>query len=223
MPMIVISGLSSFAAPELALATLIIPAAIMNGVQALQSGIGAAIGSARNHWRFIAIGLVGILISAQLVRVLPQWALFLAIGVPVTFFATLQLLGWALRFTPSQRRVAELGLGGVAGMMGGLSGIWGPPTVLYLTALNIAKQESLRIQGVVYGAGAVTLMGAHVQSGVLNLQTLPFSLAMIVPTGIGLAIGMLYGTRLDQQKFRRMTLLVLVLVGLNLIRRGIMG
>lgn len=223
MPMVIISGLGSFTSPELALASLIVPTMLTNLVQALRNGARAAIDGAKLHWRFISIALLFIIMSAQMVRILPQWGLFLALGIPVFVFAVLQLAGWRLRIKAQQRRMAELGLGSIAGIMGGVSGVWGPPTVMYLTALDVPKAESLRVQGVIYGAGAVMLLGAHLQSGVLSAQSLPFSLAMIVPTSIGLATGMALGDRLDQNKFRRLTLLVLVIAGLNLIRRGVFG
>ena len=93
----------------------------------------------------------------------------------------------------------------------------------YLTAINTPKVEQMRVQGVVYGSGALMLLVAHLQSGVLSTQTLPLSLAMLLPAVIGIYIGFLVQDRLDQEKFRRATLLVLIVAGLNLVRRGLFG
>lgn len=222
MPMIMISLMSSVMDPELALAGLILPTLVTNGMQALRQGTGAALASVWRFRLFLAVGLVALLLSAQLVRVLPQSALLLFIGVPVAFFAALQLAGWSLRLPATGRGPIEAALGAIAGFMGGFSGVWGPPTVLYLAALNTPKVESMRIQGVIYGAGAVVLAGAHLLSGVLRPETLPFSVAMILPALLGMVLGTRVHDRIDQQAFRKATLAVLLLTSLNLIRRALM-
>jgi len=222
MPMILVSGLGSVFAPEIALAALIVPTLVSNLWQAFRQGWQAALASARRHWRYLAILLVVIGLSAQLVTLLSQRQLFLILGVPVTFFAMLQLAGWAPKIRQAQRRAVEMATATVAGFIGGLSGVWGPPTVLYLTALDTPKDESKRVQGVVYGAGAVALTGAHISSGVLNMQTLPLSVAVAIPASIALVAGFKAGDRMDQERFRKITLIVLTIAGLNLIRRAMM-
>ncbi len=223
LPMIMISGLGSFLSPEAALAGLIIPALITNLWQALRNGLAQAIGSVQNHWRYLTILMFCLALSAQFVTRLPENALFLVLGVPVTIFAALQLAGWQLSIDPRNRRRAELGLGAFAGGFGGISGVWGPPTVMYLTALQTPKVEQMRVQGVVYGAGAVMLTLAHLRSGVLNIESAKLSALLVLPALLGIAMGFAVQDRLSQEKFRRATLLVLVLGGLNLIRRGLTG
>lgn len=223
MPMIMISGLGSVLDPELALAALIAPTLATNAFQALRGGWAAVIDSSKVHMRYIIIVIVMIVISAQLVRVLPDSALFLMIGVPVVIFASIQLAGVRLSFTPSQRVYAEFGFGGAAGFVGGLSGVWGPPTVLYLTALDTPKDEQMRVQGIVFGLGAVALTLAHINSGVVNTQTAPLSILLLAPALLGIFVGFQVSDRLDQVLFRRLTLIVLVIAGLNLVRRGLMG
>jgi uncharacterized membrane protein YfcA len=218
-----ISGLGSFLPPEVALAAIILPTVITNLWQALRDGLGAAWASVGRFRFYIAIVLVFIAGSAQLVRVLPDWAMYLILGLPITFFALTQLLGLHLTIRPEHRRRAEFLIGSFAGFVGGLSGVWGPPTVAYLTAIETPKAEQMRVQGVIYGAGAVVLLFAHLRSGVLNAETAPLSLALVVPALLGLALGFRLHNRLDQARFRRATLAVLVIAGLNLARRGLFG
>ena len=63
MPMIMISGLSSVIAPELALAGLILPTLATNGVQALRQGWKAAWGSIRRFRVFLMVG--GVMLLAR--------------------------------------------------------------------------------------------------------------------------------------------------------------
>ena len=223
LPMILISGLGSFMQPEIALAALIVPAVVSNVWQAFRNGLDAAVESARVHWRYLVVLAVCLALSAQLVTVLSPQVMFLSLGIPVTVFAFLQLVGFRPSIPPRRRRATEVGVGVVAGGIGGISGVWGPPTVLYLTALNTPKDEQMRVQGVVYGFGAILLGLAHLKSGVFNTSTAPLSALLLLPSLLGLAIGFALQDRIDQARFRKLTLLVLVVAGLNLIRRGVLS
>lgn len=222
MPMIMISGLSSFIAPELALAGLIVPTLVTNGWQALRQGARAAWASVKSFRVFLGVGAVMLLASAQLVALVEASLLLLLIGLVVSTFMVLGLIGWRPHLPRRSTRI-EAGVGAFAGMIGGLSGIWGPPTILYLTALDVAKRDSIRIQGVIYGLGAVLLSLSHLGSGILNARTIPFSLVLVLPAALGLWLGFQVQDRIDQRLFRRATQVVLLVAGLNLIRRGLMG
>jgi len=222
MPMIFISGLSSFLSPELALAGLILPTVVTNGVQAFRQGFDAAWASVKQFRVFLGVGAVMLILSAQLVNRVPSNALYLAIGAFVIVFTTLQLLGWRPRLTGARAKVEAL-VGAFAGLAGGVSGIWGPPTVLYLNAVGTPKQEQMRVQGVVYGLGAILLLGAHMQSGIMRAETIPFSAVLVFPAIFGTWLGFKVQDRIDQSLFRKITSCVLLVAGLNLIRRGLMG
>ena len=221
MPMILISGLSTFMAPDLALAGLILSTLITNGMQALRQGPGAAWDSVKRFRAFLLVGLVALLISSQLVAIMPVPVLLALIGGPVAIFAILQIAGWKPNLANGPSTKIEMGTGAVAGFIGGLSGVWGPPVVAYLTALDTEKREQVRIQGVIYGLGAVALTIAHIGSGVLNTTTIWLSLALIPPSVLGMWLGGLVHDRIDQQAFRRATLFVLLIAALNLMRRAI--
>ncbi|NDV02509.1 sulfite exporter TauE/SafE family protein [Pseudoroseicyclus tamaricis] len=222
MPMLMISGLSLILPPELALAGLIPPTLATNGLQALRLGPRAAWANLRRFRLYMAALLVMLLISAQLVSVLrPEW-LYLMIGGPVLLFALLMLAGWSPRLREQARLPAML-VGGLSGFVGGLSGVWGPPTVLYLTAIDLPKRDHVQVQGVIYGVGAIMLFGAHVGSGLLTWATLPFGLALTIPAVAAMRLGQQVQDRIDQKTFRRVILVVLLVAGANLIRRALAG
>lgn len=220
MPMIMVSGLGSFLSPEAAVAALIIPTVVTNLWQAGRGGFGNAWAATRSHRLYFAIVLTMIALSAQIVLLLPDGVMFLLIGVPITLFAVSQLVGWRLRIAPAMRKTAEVGVALVAGFVGGIAGTWGPFTVLYLTALDTPKRESVQVQGVLYGIAALVLLAAHVRSGVFTADRAWFSLLLCVPAGLGMLAGFRLHDRMDQDRFRHITLVVLTIAGLNLIRRG---
>lgn len=221
MPLVMISGLTAFVSPEIALAGLILPTLVGNIMQALRQGHAAAWASIRKFRAFLIAGGITMIICAQMVRIVPEQILWLLIGVPIVVFATIQLVGVRYRLS-RQRPVVDAAVGGLAGIMGAFSGVWGPPTVLYLTALDTPKYDQIRIQGVIYGLGSAALLGAHVGSGVLRAETWPFAVMLVVPAMLGIWLGSRVMDRINQQMFRRLTLFVLLLAGVNLIRRAVM-
>jgi uncharacterized membrane protein YfcA len=220
MPLVLISGLITFLPPDVALAGLILPTVTTNLFQALRQGVRAAWASTKLFKVFLIAGGVALVASAQMVRFLNAQTMLLVIGVPITFFALWQITGRS--FTLAQRSSKiEVLIGGFAGAIGGVSGVWGPPTVAYLTALGTPKHDQMRVQGVVYGLGAIALMFAHIGSGVLNRETLPFSISLVLPALAGMWLGAQIMDRIDQASFRKATLFILLVVGANLVRRGL--
>ncbi len=223
MPLIMISGMGIVIPPELVVAGIVFPIVISNGLQVARSGLGNAQAALKEHWRYTLVVCVMILVAAQFVRSIPGNLMFVVLGVPVVGLSIIQLVGWRPRITARWRRPFEWGAGWLAGVLGGLSGTWGPPTVLYLLALNTPREKQLSVQGVIYGLGSVMLLLGHLQSGILNAQTWMFSAALVPPAMIGMWVGFRLGDKFDQEKFRRVTLWVLIIAGVNLIRRGVMG
>lgn len=221
LPLIGVSLAGSFVPFEVAVALLIVPMLVSNLVQGLRGGIRPAIASARRFRLMLVVLAVTIALTAQLVVLLPERLLFGMLGVFVSGFAILQLAGWRPQFPAHHRRLVEATVGLVSGVLGGLSGIWGPPLVMYLITLDLPKTEMVRAQSLSFLLGSVVLFVAHLNSGVLDATTLPASVWMTVPTMIAMFIGYAVHDRLDQEVFRRATLIVLVLTGLNLLRRGL--
>ena len=223
MPTIIISGLAAFVSGELALAALILPTLVTNVWQALRQGVRAAWASMARFKVFLLVGGVSLVTTAQLVVRVSDSTLFLLIGVPVACFVVLQISGWTPRIAPHQRSKAEAVVGALAGGIGGVSGVWGPPTVAYLTAIETPKVEQVRVQGVVYALGATALFFAHLNSGVLRAETLPLSVAMLPPALMGMWLGQRVQDKMDQARFKRLTLIILFFGAVNLIRKGLFG
>ncbi len=221
MPMIMISAFSSFLPPEVALAGLILPTLFSNVTQAFRQGVPAAKQSARTYWRFLLATLVMIVVSAQFVRDIPQDMFLLLLGLPITAFALLQLSGRKMALRLEHRDRAEWVMGAIGGLYGGVSGVWGPPLLVYLLSIGAEKVEMIRVQGVVFLLGAVVLLVAHLQTGLMSGPNAAFSAALVIPALIGQTIGQRLQDRLDQARFRRWTQGLLVLTGANLVWRAI--
>lgn len=221
MPLIMISGFTAFLPPHQALAGLILPTVVTNVSQAFRQGVPAARETVVTYRRFILATLVLLVVSAQFVDDLPQAAFLLLLGLPITAFALLQLSGAPLALRLEHRVRAEWTLGAIGGLYGGISGIWGPPLLVYLLSTGVGKVETVRAQGVVFLLGAIVLFAAHLGTGLLAGPTLVFSALMVLPAMLGQKLGLAVQDRLDQRRFRRWTQILLVLTGANLVRQGL--
>jgi len=223
MPLIMISGMGILIDPKLVVAGIILPIVISNGLQVARAGVGSAKEAFRDFWAYILIVCVMILLSAQLVTLIPDDVMYLVLGIPVTALCAIQLAGLRIVIPEHRRKVGAVIAGFVSGLLGGLAGTWGPTTVLYLVAIETPKARQIVVQGVIYGLGSVMLLLGHLRSGILNGDTLWFSAGLLVPALLGMWVGFRIQDRIEQETFRKATLAVLFIAGLNLIRRGLFG
>lgn len=221
MPLIMISAFSSFLPPEIALAGLILPTLFTNLSQAFRQGVAAARDTAFEYRRFLIGTVVFIAISAQMFHAIPRTAYLLLLGLPVTAFAALQLAGLPLTLRLEHRPRAEWTLGIIGGIYGGVSGIWGPPLLVYLLSTGVEKQSMIRAQGVVFLIGAIALCAAHLGTGLMSGGRLAFSALLVLPAQLGMMIGYRLQDRLPQERFRKLTQALLVVSGLNLVRQAL--
>ena len=165
---------------------------------------------------FMLTALIVLLISAQLIRVIPN-ALFLGQLGDGRGFSLLQLSG--SNSLKKKSRISHAAVGALAGFVGGLSAVWGPPTVAYLTVMDVEKKEHIRTQGVIYG---ITGRWPDIQP-FIN-RDIEFEHPIYSDLGAGChtwhAFCRMIQDRIDQSVFMKATLLVLMIAGVNLIRRA---
>jgi uncharacterized membrane protein YfcA len=220
MPMIFITSMTIFIDPNMALGILILPTLIANAWQAGRQGAYAALETLYNQRWFLALACLVLLIATQMVPLLSQTLFFLCLGVLVVIFASLMLSGWQPK--GHNRQILSICCAIAAGLGGGLSGVWGPPTVMYLSKQNLEKQEQVRAQGVIYGLSAILLLLGHSKSGIVTGPVLALGAFAILPACVGTWVGFSIQDRINQRVFRITTLIILLMAGLNLIRRGFM-
>ena len=223
MPLIMVSGISMVMDPKLAIAAIIGPIVVSNLLQTFRQGMQPVIAGVKEFWRYIFIVCTAIFITAQLVPSIPSRTLYFVVGIPVLVLSLIQLLGLRFHVPPEKRNWVEPLVATTSGSIGGLTGTWGPTTVLYLMAVGTSKEKQVIVQGIVFGAGSITILFAHLKSGLLNESTGPFTLALLPAALLGMWLGFKIHDRLDQERFRQITLIVLVVAALNLLRKGIVG
>ncbi|HUS54887.1 MAG TPA: sulfite exporter TauE/SafE family protein [Thermohalobaculum sp.] len=224
LPMIGIGGIGSFMSAQETVAILVFPTVLSNLMQTMRQGIGPAVMTLRFFWKLNLLLGMTIGVAAQFVPGIPSAVMFIFLGAVICSAASLQLLGWNPRAptAPGLRALLEATTGLLAGICGGLSGVWAPPVLFFLIALDLDKVLHIRALGLSLLVGSLILVPAHFYSGLLDRVTLPMSLAMCLPMVVGMLIGQRFQDRMDQALFRKVALAVLCVAGLNLLRRGLM-
>ena len=116
MPLVMVSGISSLMDPKLALAAIIVPIVVSNGLQTFRAGWNAAVEAAREFWRYLFVVCVTIFAAAQLVPIIPTRVFYFVLGVPVVILSVIQLLGVRFSIPQARRHAAEWLAGIVSGI-----------------------------------------------------------------------------------------------------------
>ncbi len=221
LPMVSVPLLSSIVGVPTAVALMSVPALASNAWQMLQGGYFTA--AVRRLWPILVALSLGIALGARLLVSSDPRLVQAMLGTVVAVSA---LLGhFQPEVTLPRRLQAWLGpaAGLLGGLIGGLSSVFGPPIVVYLVALRLPKDEFVASIALVYFTGTIPLGAVLALHGVLGPAEALLAVLATGPVFAGLLVGQWLRARIDQAMFRRILLVMLLLIGLNLVRRALAG
>lgn len=220
LPIVTIAILLNFLPPATTLAIVVVPILVTNLWQAVRAGSMFTL--VRRFWTMILFFIIFLLVSARLVVELDTDVLFAVLGACIVLFSASSLVRPRLHpLSPETARWAGPLAGALGGMLGGISTIWGPPMMMYFLMLKLDRETWIRAVGLVWFIGSVPLALSYWGNGILNSATAPLSVAACVPGMAGIFVGEFARRRIDPETFRKVLLVTLFLIGLNLIRRSL--
>jgi len=219
LPTAVIGLLSQFTDPRQAIALLLLPTLISNTFQAYKNGMFMK--AIRLFAPFALSMIIGILVFAHFAAGVSSKNLTILVGLMIVIFVLVNVFVKPLTIPENRDLPAQLFFGSLAGIMGGLTSIWAPPLVVYLMSKRLPKDEFVGALGLLLLAGSIPLLAGYWQAGLTTPTLLGYSLAMAVPTLLGVFIGEKGRKYLSGEQFRWLLLFVFFLLGLNLIRNAI--
>lgn len=202
-----------------AICLMFVPMLVSNLVQINERGLGLSV-FIRFKWLIFALALATAVGASLTLRIDAQLA-FLAVGVASIAFSASQLVGREFVIDPSHQRWLNPIIGGFAGLLGGLTSLFGPPLVAYLVAMRLPKDEMISGLSLIYLVGTLILYVVLGSSGSFTSLVLTASAAAALPTWAGVALGRSVRNRLDEQKFRLIVTVAVGVLGLDLIRRAL--
>ncbi|MBX2880689.1 MAG: sulfite exporter TauE/SafE family protein [Granulosicoccus sp.] len=218
-PTTVVSLLAQVADARTAITVVIIPMVITNLWQVLRSS--DLIRLTFQYRTLIICMLVFIALFSQIAVRLPAAMLTAILGVVIVIYATHSLFATPFVLPPAMDRPAQWIAGATAGIMGGLVSVWAPPILLYLRAKGLDREQFVASVGIFLLAGSSVLLLSYLNNGLLGNGMWQFSTLLVIPALIGFAVGELIRRKLSAKRFERLLLWFFLIMGLNLIRRGL--
>lgn len=220
LPTAAIGILTQFTDARLAISLVVFPMLVSNAWQVYREG--KIMQTLRNYWRF-ALALMLLIAAMSFVTArIDERMLVLILGIVILLFSLANLIRMPPRLPQRFDALAQWFAGTLAGVLGGITAIWAPPTIIYLMAKRVDKNEFVRASGLLIFLGSIPLCIGFWHAGLLGGDTALLSLAMIVPTLAGFSLGELIRRRLRAERFRKLVLLIFLVIGLNLIGKAIL-
>jgi hypothetical protein len=221
MPLVIIPMLATMIGPITAMALLAVPNSVINFVQAAQSGYMA--GAFRRFWTAYPLVIIGVSVSVSLLLTkLDRDALMTLVGVVVVLIALSQLMSFTLSIPRRAERWCTPLVGIVSGLIGGATSFLGPLMVMYLVALRLEKDQFVGAIALFYMiAGTPFYIGLAV-NGYLGWTEIWASCGAAVMIWLGVLLGQRLRARASSELFRKLVLGLLIVIGANMIRKGIL-
>jgi hypothetical protein len=202
-----------------AVAVLVVPNLVMDGIQARRRGGLAA--TVRRLRSLLLFGGAGTVVGTAALAALDAQTVTLTLGGFVVLFVALNAMHVSPRVAPSWEGWLSAPVGLVAGAVGGVTNVPSLPLILYFYALGMEKDEFVRSIAVTFLAYKLVQLVSLVTLGLLDGRLFGASLALTA-VGVGaFALGLRVQDRLDARAFNRVVLVFLGTLGVWLVVRAL--
>ena len=145
------------------------------------------------------------------------------VGAVLCSYAVLSLSG--ARFSVPDGRERALGpvIGFGTGVVAGTTGTLVLPVVPYLGGLGLGRDELVQAMGLSFALSSFALGAALAAQGALAIDGLAASTLAVLPAVAGMLAGQAIRRRIAPARFRRWLFLCLLVLGANLVWRGLVA
>ncbi len=219
LPTYLLGFMTMFYEPRTAVAMILFVIMSTNMRQAfVGDNMWAIIKRLKYYCIFASIGIFCVaLVGARV----PVSVILSCVGIAIAVFSLTSLFANIPKLNHKFDTPAQIIAGIGSGILGGLTAIWGPPLAIYLMSIRMEKPQFVQSLGVMFSIQSVFLVAGFWLSGELTKSVVTIGVALMAPTFVGVYIGEKIRNRMDTTQFTRVFLWVFLLMGLNLIRRGI--
>ena len=198
--------------PSRALAIVIVPAIVTN---VWQTFVGPYLGDIiRRLWPLMVGTALGIWLNADMLT--GPYARYgtIILGLLLVIYAVIGLR----KFTFSVARSNEKWIGGIVGLITGLvsaaTGVQVLPSMPYLQAIGMEKDELVQALGVFFTVATLALAFNLTSAGLMTAATALPGVVALAASFAGMFIGQAIRSRLHPEAFRRWFLVAMIFLGL---------
>jgi uncharacterized membrane protein YfcA len=219
LPLVLVPLTSQFVEVPVAVALVSVSMVATNIVQAAEGG--RTWPAVRQVWPILLPLALGAVIGTHLLISIDRHRLNLAIGASFLVLALLLLCLPRLRIGPRAARWSGPLIGFGAGVLGGMSAIFGPPMIAYLVGLGVDPNTFVKRMAILALTASATMLLVLGGSGAMAGGDFLMSAAALIPIQLGMPLGRALRGRIPADWFRVMVLVVLALSGLDMLRRAL--
>ncbi len=218
-PTTAVSLLAQITDARTAISLVILPMIVTNAWQIWRSR--QILWVFKSYWPLLLIMIVFMGLSTQLASVVPIAYITLFLGAVISLYAATTLYKPIFKISPEKDTKAQIVAGITSGVMGGISGIWGPPIMMYLNARGISKEQFVAAAGILLFAGSSVIFVGYWKADIIGPSITLISCALLLPSMAGMILGERVRKTLSANRFERLLLWMFLIMGLNLIRRAV--
>jgi uncharacterized protein len=221
LPLVLVPLIAHFLGLPIAVALLSVPIVVTNVGQALEGGrTRAAV------YRLVPILgplIVGTVLGVHLLVSANRRALDIGAGTSFVVLAAVLLLLRRVRVHRRAERWVGPVVGLLAGVLGGVTAMFGPPLIAYQIGLGADPNTFVKNMAILALTASSTLLVTLGGAGALTGADLLVSAAAIIPIQLGMPLGRWLRRRVPPGVFRAIVLCTLAWAGLDMLRRGLIG
>lgn len=218
LPTISVPIIFSFMSLPAAVAVLVIPMITTNLLQMVMSG-HIRLTFAR-HWRLFVPLYLTLPIGVYLLSAVDTKYLLIVVGIVLMTVAILEFSGVSFAFLGRRERIFGPLIGLVAGVIGGITTLFGILPIFFFVALGLDKEKFVAAVSVLLFTGSIALMLSLQSMSFLRLTELSYSLIGLGPLFAGMWAGTKVRHRIDQTTFKNVVLALITVMGASMIFRA---
>ncbi len=214
-------GLLSLAFPTAQAAALLIVPSLVTNIWQFLAGPNA-IGLLRRLWSMMLGICVGVWLGSGLLANDTTGRAAIALGIVLMLYAVLGLAN--LRFFVPARAEPWLSplIGVLTGIISAATGVFAMPSVPYLQALALEKEDLVQALGLTFTVATVALGVDLLHGGVLQSSLAGLAVIGLATVVAGMVIGQILRKRVKPEIFRICFFLGLLLIGAHLASRALL-
>jgi uncharacterized protein len=163
----------------------------------------------------------GIGIGAQILVRLQESTLYLIMGSLVLTQPAVRLFRPNTIISDKTQRIAAPVVSFVSGIVGGMSGFFGPLIMVYLAMTRLPKDIFTATVAVLFFVGGIALAAFLAQLGIMTKNDLLMSCIALAPAAGGIYIGQKIRAKISQGQFDKALTVMMFLMGISLLWKGL--
>ncbi len=218
MPTIALGILASFMGLRESLPLMIIPIVLTNLLQVVQGGQAGPV--LRRFWPMNVCAFAGVWLGAIVLFSVNPLIMTGVLGVIVCAYSASLMTPLEMRVGARAERWLTAPVGLLTGIMTGMTGSSVFPLIPYLHALAMDRDTLVRALGFSFLATSVALGLALADHGAMKASAVAISVLALAPSFAGMYAGQRIRARLSHGAFQNVFLAGLLVLGVNLVRKG---